>query len=390
MIKVLHVTHSLGTGGAELLLVDLARLMDKDRFQLGVCCTGRDGRTRAALEETGTEVTVLDRPRRSSVQFPLFLTDVLSLWSGIRRVIGRFRPDVVHTHLESNYIGPFVAKRCGVKAVVSSFHSSVYVAPRGKWSVRNRTRRAVLRKLGRTADALVAGSKYAADVAAQVCGVPASSVHIIHNAVDVTRLSRITPHLAVRAELGLPDDEVLLVTLGTVKEAKNHQLLLRAMRLVAQTRSNVSALIIGGGSSEFIDQLRALAKQLGVDEKVHFLGFREDAYAVVKACDLFVLPSLWEGLPLAALEAMACGTPVLTSDIPPHRELIDHDVDGWLFRSGDEVDLTQKIIGALDDAELRRSMAAAGPGKVSAGYDSPLMARRFAEIYEACLAPETR
>jgi glycosyltransferase involved in cell wall biosynthesis len=385
MYKILHITNSLGTGGAERLIADLTSLLDKDRFRVSVCCTGPDGKTRETIERAGSEVIVLNRARRSSVLFPAFCADVLSLYKGIMGVIEEQSPDLVHTHLEANYIAPFCARRAGVKGVVLSFHSSVLLARRGKWSLRNAARRAVMSRAARSADALMAGSKYAAVAAAELCGLKTRDVTVIRNAVDVARVEDEAPHTGLRGELGLPPGEKLLVTLGTVKEPKNHRLLIEAMALLKESRDDVSAVIVGTGGPEFAGGLKALASRLGLDEKVFFLGYREDAYGVVKACDLMVLPSLWEGLPVAALEGMACGVPVLLSDIPPHRELIEEGRDGWLFRSNDRTSLSGMLAKVLQDEESMKKVALAGYMKVVKEYNSVTMARNCERLYERCI-----
>jgi glycosyltransferase involved in cell wall biosynthesis len=386
MYRILHVTNSLGTGGAERLLVDIARLIDRGRFSMSVCCTGPDGPAREALERAGCDVTVLDRTRRSSVLLPLFCADVLRIAAGIVRTIRKVRPHVVHSHLEANYIAPYCAKASGVRGVVSSFHSSVLFARRGKYSLRNAARRAVLRGVGRTADFLVAGSRFAAASAAAACGVPGDRVRVIHNAVDVSLMERTPASPRIREELGLAKETRLVATLGTLKEPKNHGLLIRGMSLLCRERSDVACLIIGRGPEEYVKKLIALRDQLGLESKVFLLGYRRDAYAILKACDLMVLPSLWEGLPVAALEAMACRVAVLLSDIPPHRELVENGTDGWLFRSGDEAALAEKMSRALERPDLRLRLAAAGFEKVRTLYDSERMVRRYEDLYAACAA----
>jgi glycosyltransferase involved in cell wall biosynthesis len=386
MYKILHITNSLGTGGAERLIADLAALLDKERFRVGVCCTGADGVTRQALEGAGSKVYVLNQGRRSSVDLPGFCADVLSLYRGIMRVIDKERPDLVHSHLESNYIAPFCARRAGVKGLVLSFHSSVLLAKRGKWSVRNAARRAVIGRAARLADAVMAGSEYAAEAAAELCGLKTEEITVIRNAVDVARVEGEAPHAGIREELGLSREGKLLVTLGTVKEPKNHRLLIDAMATVAKSGEDAYALIVGTGAPELVGRLKARISQLGLQKKVLLLGYRDDAYGVVKACDLMVLPSLWEGLPVAALEGMACGLPVLLSDIPPHVELIEEGRDGWLFRSGDADSLAGRLVEVLRDDERLKKVGTAGYMKVVREYNSTQMARSCERLYKRCIA----
>ncbi len=386
MYKILHITNSLGTGGAEKLLVDVAGLLDKSRFRTSVCCFGTDGPARPALESAGAEVTVLDKPRRSSLLFPVFCADVASLLASITAEIRRRSPDLVHTHLEGNYIGPFCARLAGVEPVVAHFHSSVLLPLRGGRSIRNAGRRMVLGTVARMGSVLLAGSNFAAQAAARECGVDVDKVTVIYNAVDVSRVDAEPRNHTIREELGLPAGEKLLVTLGTLKEPKNHRLLIKAMKRVVARRDGVSAVIIGAGRDEFARGLEDMAAGLGVADKVLFLGYRDDAYGIVKSSDLMVLPSLWEGLPVAALEGMACGVPVLLSDIPPHREAVTDGVDGWLFRTDDEASLAERILSILDDERAAKRVALAGSGMVRERFDSSRMARSLERLYESRIA----
>jgi len=132
--------------------------------------------------------------------------------------------------------------------------------------------------------------------------------------------------------------------------------------------------------------LEALATELGIAERVHFLGYRDDIPQLLAACDVFALPSLYEGSSLAVLEAMAAGRPVVSSAIGGTDELIDDGVDGLLVAPGDTAGLAGALRRLLDDAELRKSFAERARRRVERDFTPTAMTQRVEAIYGELLA----
>ena len=171
--------------------------------------------------------------------------------------------------------------------------------------------------------------------------------------VDLTRFQNVTVDKASkRSELGIPEEATVLLSVGELNENKNHQIIIRAMAQLH--REDVHYVIAGVGSKS--DELKELAQSLGIAERVHLLGYRKDVPELYYTADIFCFPSRREGLGLAAIEGMACGLPIVTSD---KHGINDYSTDGVTGYKCDptDVDGFAKAIGRLsDDTALRESM----------------------------------
>jgi len=169
--------------------------------------------------------------------------------------------------------------------------------------------------------------------------------------VDLSRFEDEIDRDRVRSELGIPQDEYILITVGEHSERKNHETVLRALALL----ENVHVLFCGVGERE--ESLKAMARELGVEKRAHFLGFRQDVPKLLAASDVFFFPSLQEGLPVSQMEAMAAGLPCVVSDVRGNADLIRPGEGGFLRKPLDYTGFAEDIALLLGDPALRESMA---------------------------------
>lgn len=169
--------------------------------------------------------------------------------------------------------------------------------------------------------------------------------------VDLSRFEEPVDRDEVRRQLGLAQDTPLLITVGEHIDRKNHETVLRTLALL----ENVHVLFCGVGERE--DSLRALARELNVENRAHFLGFRRDVPRLLAACDLFFFPSLQEGLPVSQMEAMAAGLPCVVSDVRGNADLVRPGEGGFLRKPNDCEGFAADIALLLGDPALRDSMA---------------------------------
>ncbi len=172
--------------------------------------------------------------------------------------------------------------------------------------------------------------------------------------------------------------------MARLDKQKDHASLLEAARLVPD------AVFVLVGDGPLREELEDRATRLGVEERVLFLGWREDIPEVLACADLFVLPSLYEGLPLALLEAMAAGLPIVATAIGGTSEAVVDGVTGLLVPPGEPRSLAAAIRRALDDEGLARRLGAASRERVRREFSAAAMARRTVSIYEECLDCERR
>jgi glycosyltransferase involved in cell wall biosynthesis len=332
------------------------------------------------LLEAGPDVTPLaDRGRSSGAEVRLIEPLPLGVL-GARRVprlvtaLRADRPDVFHAHLSS----PLAAKwglAAAVAARVPAVVATVQLVP--EFPI-GRSSRIQLRLLSSMVDRYIAVSH---DVATQLgdhLRWPRSKIDVIYNGVDLERFDRpSTPSL--RAELGV-GDRPLVLTCARLDPQKGLGVLLDA----AAALPGVMFAVAGDGPERAT--LEASTRRRGLEGRVRFLGFRNDVPELLAACDVFLLPSLYEGSSLALLEAMAARRAIVTSDIGGTRELVEHETSGLLVPPRDVASLVAALRRVLSDAHLCAELAARARARVEQDFSAATVARRVERLYDEVLA----
>lgn len=196
--------------------------------------------------------------------------------------------------------------------------------------------------------------------------------------MDMSRFTEASPEekVAVRAELGLKADDVFAISVAQLIPRKNHTVLIQAVAKLEDPRFHL--FILGDGNQE--QELKALTKALGVDAQIHFLGFRRDVYRLCSAADIFLFASLQEGLPVAIMEAMACGLPIIASNIRGNIDLIEPEKGGWLVPPTDVDGFAAAIRDAMSRREIWPQMRAFNLAKVR-HYSIDAVVEQMASIY---------
>ena len=347
---VVHIIDELPRDGAEMLLLDLLRLRHP-QLRYAVVCLIRGGALQPEFERIGVPVTVLGRRGRYD---PLL---VLRLARWLRRQ----RASVVHTHLfTADSYGRLAARLAGVPAIFSTVHS---IAPTGA----GRARALVSRVLARLSTAVVGCSEEVAQTLVRRDGLDAERVHAIPNGIDLLRFGEASGD-GVREEFGLDARRRLIGVVGRLHPPKGHEdLLLALARLDPGLRRDLSCLVVGAGVLEAA--LRQRVAELGLQDCVIFTGLRTDVPRLVAALDVFAMPSHWEGLPIALLEAMAASRPVLCTRVGGIPDVVQHGDNGLLVESGDVDGLRGGIERLLRDPQLAARLAARARATVIERFD---------------------
>jgi glycosyltransferase involved in cell wall biosynthesis len=218
-------------------------------------------------------------------------------------------------------------------------------------------------------------------VARQLCDtfqVPAQKVKVIPNCVPFPQTSG-WGKSSLRSDLGLSTERPVVLTVARLDQQKGHTFLLQAIRQVPE----VTFVMAGSGPER--PTLEAMARELGIDERVIFLGHREDIPGLLACCDLFVLPSIYEGLPLSLLEAMDAGKAVVATAVGGTPELVREGETGFLVPKRDPAALARAIQRLLSDPELTHRMGKAGKNWVQQNYSVKNMVQQITETYEELL-----
>jgi glycosyltransferase involved in cell wall biosynthesis len=210
-------------------------------------------------------------------------------------------------------------------------------------------------------------------------------IALVPNAVDLERFARANAvdRTRLRAELGVGAGEMLLLAVGRLHPQKGHRYAILALRSLLDAEVPARLAVVGQGP--LAAELQALADAEGVGERFRLLGVRDDVPELLQACDVFVFPSLGEGLPVALIEAMAAGRACVASNIPAIAELVEDDRTGLLVTPGDVRGLTAALLTLWRDQSRAATLGMAARAHVMARYDAEVVVRRLERLYETSL-----
>lgn len=300
MMRIIHIVGTLNPGGIERIVVDLAIAQKQIGHQPCVCCV---------LRREGLFLNILQR-----YEIPVF--DACSkglpwrIGKALAHVLEQFKPDVVHSHVNFSLFWQVIGvKRVRSVPFIVTQHSLMSVSSLGRLRAR------LLYRLAQKHIALhTAVSRYAACYAAWLYGIPLNAIRVIYNGVHVSHY-KFNPER--RAELrhkwGIPPDGFLWGSVGRFDPIKGHDLLLDAFAQAVQRVPSLWLALVGKGDLEAI--LKAKSIDLGCNDRILWLGQREDISDVLSAFDGYVQPSRQESLSLAILEALANGLPVVATKV---------------------------------------------------------------------------
>ena len=284
--------------------------------------------------------------------------------------------DVFHVHVgtgRENFDGARAARAAGVPAVVQTQHLP--------WMLRNRTKRNPFFRALREVDHLI-GVSSALTRSYERIGVPTERITTVSNGVG-PREHRPGRAVARRA-LGLDADQPVVMTVGRLITMKRQRDLVDSTPALLERFPDLAVLVVGEGHLH--RQLSRQAASLGVGDRVRLLGHRPEARQLLDAADVFVLPSAHEGMPLAALEAMEAGLPVVATRVTGSQEVVVHGETGLLVPAQDPVALTGALADLLADPTRRARMGHEGRRRYLGCYTRRRMAQDTVAVYARVLA----
>lgn len=365
--KVLYVIWSLEKGGAEGVVISLARGLDPAHFEPRVVCLNEEGNRARALTDRGIPVYALHKKAALDIAFLRRLT----------RLIRDEAPDIVHTHLwGANFWGRIAARRAGVPVIVATEHN---VDVWKGWF-----HRLADNILAKQSQCVIAVSEKVREFYARR-GVPAERLRTIYNGIPVERYTceKEVEKQRLVSEFRSLDGCAVITTIGRLVPAKDHRTFLEALRLVAAEEKNIRAFIIGEGEEK--KALEAFAREARLDETVYFTGYRSDIPRFLSASDIFVLSSTREGHPLSVLEAMASGVPVVATDAGGTAEVVVDRVTGSLVKPKDPRALAMAILDLLRNRELAGRMSEEARRTVREKFSLETMIERHERLYTELL-----
>lgn len=304
-----------------------------------------------------------------------------ALFQRLRNLLQALQPDIAHTHLlHADLYGVPAARWAGVPVVLSSRHNDNTF--RRRFPIKQ-----VNQLLWRLADAGIAISDAIARFSIEVEGAPAGKIHRIYYGLEAAKpLDRAGARAAVSNELGIPDDTVFIGVVCRLIEQKGVCYGLRAFARVASGYPQAHLLVAGEGPLRTALENESAA--LGLQKRVHFLGWRGDIPALMAALDIFLMPSLWEGFGLVLLEAMAQAVPVIASRVSAIPEVVVDGETGLLVPARDVDALAAALENLLADKPLRQYMGLQGQDRLETDFSAARMVDETAALYFTLLDME--
>ena len=363
-LKVLHLLATMPVGGAEDLVAAIVRGLDPNRFAVSVATLGPPGPVGQELRGQGYEVV--------SLGLDIKRTSTWQVVGSVRRLLKAGRPDILHTHLyHPNLYGRLGSLGLGLTGVVAAVHNSYTRVKfhRRLWNI----------LLGWATDRVLVGSAQVWQDVRRYDGVPASRLLLMPYGIPLAELDPPLSRKEARERLGLSGGGLVIGAVGRLEEQKGHAHLLAALPDLQRQIPDLVVLLGGEGRRQ--EALKRQVRDLGLESTVRFLGTRRDLPEIYRALDLFVHPSLWEGLPLALLKAMGAGLPVVATRVSGSQEAIVDGVNGCLVEPGDPDALARAILDLHRQPEVRRRLGDAARRTVAARYSLEAMLKRLEELY---------
>jgi len=352
-MKVGFLITGLGTGGAERHLLKILPKLDFELFVISLTNLNEVGKE---LEKRGIKVYYLGMSKFNPI----------SAIIKFKKIIKEEKPDILDTYLiHANLFGRFFGRWYGVKKIVNSVRNDY-----SDLRVLN-----YLDKISKgRVDLFVPNSSVLVDYLHNKNGVPLSKIKALENGIDLKEIrSELDKKYSIKKELGLDKKDVVLVCVARLEKQKGIYTLINA---IAKLDKKHKLVLVGEGSERKV--LERLVKGLNLKNRVFFLGTRTDVLNIVNTSDVFVLPSIKEGMSNALLEAMALAKPCVVSNISANQELITDGVNGLTFRVGDSQELAENIMRSL----LMKGMGKRALKEIKEKYSIAKTAKKYKDIVQ--------
>ncbi len=375
MVKVAHIITRLDFGGAQANTLYTASALDPRRFD-AVILSGPGG----ILEGRAGPGRLVEAKRLAREINP---AKDLAAFFELRSLLRGLSPAVAHTHSsKAGILGRLAAAAAGVPVIVHTFHGFGF---HPRQSFLKRSVFVLLEKFcARFSDALVFVSKSNMETARGAGIGSPEKYRLIRSGVKLAGYPAKTDRAAKRAGLGLSADDLVVLSIGNAKPQKNPRHFIEAAARLSPRHPSARFVFAGGG--EELENLRAEARERGLEKTCLFTGWREDSAELLAASDIFVLTSLWEGLPRSLVEAFKTGLPAVCYRTDGVADILRDGVNGFSADPGDLDAFCAALSGLLGDAALRGKLAAGAAATDLREFDIDYMVRQQEDLYSELLA----
>lgn len=365
-IKILETIRQGQVGGGETHVLDLVRKLDKNLFEVEVL-SFTDGPMVDALNALGINTYVIETERPFDI----------SIWGTVSQFIADGGYHIIHAH--------------GTRAASNVFYSAkklnipmIYTVH--GWSFHN-NQNMLVRKVREFSESFLtkrAATTITVSESNKNDGIEKFNLKrakVIYNGIDSKKFNPDADYTDIRAEFGIPEDKTLVGYLVRMTAQKDPFTMVRAIKKVSETNKNIMFLMVGNG--ELLDATKKLAAELEVLNQIVFSNFRNDIPAILHAIDIYCLPSLWEGMPIGMLEAMAMGKACIATSVDGTKELVNDGVNGLLINTKDADMLAKHIINLHLHPEKRVALGNNAKDYISKNFSLTEMVSKIEKLYHS-------
>lgn len=366
-IRIVYIITSTGIGGAEKILYYTVTGLDRTKYSISVCSLKEKGEIAKELESDGIKVHCLYMAKKEG--FIGWLSSIVTLFR-LFFYLKKLRPTIVHSFLfRANILARIAGYLIGVPIVISSVR---VMGGEGKYF------HYLERITSFMVDHYITVSESVKKHLIQHSQIPGGKISVIYNGVGMTNQNPLQTR-NLKKPLEIENEGEIIITVGRLHAQKGHCYLLQAIAKAGKKVPKIKLIIIGEGEEE--NNLKNLVKSLDLKDKIIFAGLRGDVEKIFPIAELFILPSLWEGMPNAILEAMAAGKPIVATKVGGVPELVVHGETGILVPPEDSDALASAIIGLLRDKLKAKKMGEAGRMRVEEHFNISKTIKETEYIY---------
>ena len=361
---IVHLSSTSIPGGAEMIMSRLAGALSAGKFR-SVVCLFSSGWLQDRCIAQGLETHVIP------------INGIFDRTWGMKffKFLKTSRANLVHAHeFTANTQGAFVARLAGIP-VIATIHGKSYYGEQIK-------RRLAYRLTSRIATT-VAVSEDLKRFIVSIVGISPERIRVIYNGVPDLEQPRLEDKVELRRELRVPPNHQIVGVIGSLYPVKGHTYLLQSIPAILKEHGDTVFFFAGRGELE--EELKRQARDLGIQNHVRILGFRNDVANLLGIVDLFVLPSLSEGLSVAILEAMVARKPVVASNVGGNPELVVDGETGYLVPPMSPPALSARIVELLGDQRLRSRLGEAGRRRATELFSLSAMVDQYERLYAECM-----
>ena len=378
-INILQLVSGLGIGGAEILVSLYIEALGGEKYNHYVYCFGNNGPVKEKLEGSGASVHI--GRKRHSIRNPIkFLISIILLIKDILKFIKINHINIIQSHLQhANQLAIAVGKISGIPAFPTIHNTMEFIDRRNYYDPRVILIKFVNEVSFRIADRIITESNEIKEIVKKKFRVEEYKITVLKNGLIINENK--CKNLYKKNNVFPPKCGLKILAVGRLTHQKAMEVLIKATyHLVENGMKDFIVIIVGEGEQRIL--LEKMIEELSIQKYIRLVGIRDDVKDLMKEADIFVLPSRYEGLSVAMIEAMSCGLPIIASDAPGINPYIINGVNGLLFPIEDHNELSKNIIELANNKQLRKKLSVEGKKYFNSEFDMLKNISSFEKLIE--------